>query len=605
MTFECSVCGKEYQRNTHLRRHESTHAENGRFSCPYCTKAFARRDVCRKHATSCLTKGNNRGRPSHEVQTIKRGQKPRACDACAHSKLACDLAEPCGRCVSRHSICSYNKVQRDPSNASGMDPLRIRKPYTRDAQARLSIPFLLSMTDPKAETMIKSFFCEPMREAEIGGTEFDPEREFFPWNITDILMGDVEDELDLYDLFNQVPDIDHSSPALDARLAFIVAELGAVHARLSAMDASYSETFSIDSAKQVFTARNAKLFVSTFFRYTQPDFPVAHVASFSYEESSLELLLALILMGSMRAVPRDDALSTHTFFRVGEEYIFQRLREVVALEPRQKLPSKRVIEVLLAALNIHSMRALVNDKKVRRRTRTENLPVIVATIRSLGLLQMKHDNLPEDTPWDDFIRVETCIRLAAWAALIDWSQCGTFNSPPIIASAEMTGDFPCSEELWSAADATEFRLMASREAEASRSRTSLSHCLAVLMQDGWLGASHFPLEPVTLMNLYFLIGGLSASIVSARLMSTLSASAPVILSAIERWQELWDRETMRLGPEKVRASGLFRHSGGVAWLVRRSVEVSIGNGQQCAYTKGVDHDSLKELHDFLQMCRDT
>ncbi|CRK27419.1 hypothetical protein BN1723_018303, partial [Verticillium longisporum] len=152
------------------------------------------------------------------------------------------------------------------------------------------------------------------------------------------------------------------------------------------------------------------------------------------------------------------------------------------------------------------MRALVNDKKVRRRTRTENLPVIVATIRSLGLLQMKHDNLPEDTPWDDFIRVETCIRLAAWAALIDWSQCGTFNSPPIIASAEMTGDFPCSEELWSAADATEFRLMASREAEASRSRTSLSHCLAVLMQDGWLGASHFPLEPVTLMNLYFLIG---------------------------------------------------------------------------------------------------
>lgn len=88
-------------------------------------------------------------------------------------------------------------------------------------------------------------------------------------------------------------------------------------------------------------------------------------------------------------------------------------------------------------------------------------------------------------------------------------------------------------------------------------------------------------------------------------MSTLSASAPVILSAIERWQELWDRETMRLGPEKVRASGLFRHSGGVAWLVRRSVEVSIGNGKQCAYTKGVDHDSLKELHDFLQMCRDT
>ncbi|CRK19672.1 hypothetical protein BN1723_017802 [Verticillium longisporum] len=99
--------------------------------------------------------------------------------------------------------------------------------------------------------------------------------------------------------------------------------------------------------------------------------------------------------------------------------------------------------------------------------------------------------------------------------------------------------------------------------------------------------------------------GLSASIVSARLMSTLSASAPVILSAIERWQELWDRETTRLGPEKVRASGLFRHSGGVAWLVRRSVEVSIGNGKQCAYTRGVDHDSLKELHDFLQMCRDT
>ncbi|KAM0283726.1 hypothetical protein ACHAQH_002315 [Verticillium albo-atrum] len=460
------------------------------------------------------------------------------------------------------------------------------------------------MTDPNAENMFKSFFSEPMREADIGGTDFDPERDFFPWNITDILMDDKDDEPDLYDLFDQVPDVDHSSPALDARLAFIVAELGAVHARLSAMDSSYSGTFSMDSAKQVFTARNAKLFVSTFFRYTQPDFPVAHVASFSYEESSLELLLALILMGSMRAVPRDDTLSTYTFFRVGEEYIFQRLREVVAVEPRQTLPSKRVLEVLLAALNIHSMRALVNDKKVRRRTRTENLPLIVSTIRSLGLLQMKHDILPEYATWDEFIRVETCVRLAAWTALIDWSQCGTFNAPPLIASAEMTGDFPCSDDLWSAPDAAEFRLVALREVAVSRSRTSLSHCLAVLMQDSWLGASHFPLEPVTLMNLYFLIGALSACIVSARLMSTLSASAHVILAAVRRWQELWERETSRLGPEKVRASGMFRHSGGVAWLVRRSVEVSLGNGKQCAYTAGVDHDSLKELHEFLQMCRD-
>ncbi|KAM0328842.1 hypothetical protein ACHAQA_005258 [Verticillium albo-atrum] len=562
-------------------------------------------DVCRKHAASCVTKGTNRGRASHEVQTIKRGQKPRACDACAHSKLACDLAQPCGRCVSRQATCSYNKVHRDPSNASGMDPLRIRKPYARDARARLSIPFLLSMTDPKAEHMFKSFFHEPMREAEIGGSEFDPEREFFPWNITDILFMDMDEEPDLYDLFDQVPDIDNASPALDARLAFIVAELGAVHARLSAMDASYSGSFSLPSAKQVFTSRNAKLFVSTFFRYTQPDFPVAHVPSFSYEESSLELLLALMLMGSMRAVPRDDTLSAHTFFRVGEEYIFQRLREVVALEPRQERPSKRVLEVLIAALNIHSLRALVNDKDVRRRTRTEHLPLIVSTIRSLGLLQMKHDLMAEDTTWDEFVRVETCVRLAAWTALIDWSQCGTFNAPPLIASAELTGDFPCSDELWTAEDAAEFRLVALREAVLPRPSTSLSHCLAVLMQDSWLGASHFPLMPVSLMDLYFLIGALSACIVSARLMSTLSASAPVILSAIRRWQELWESETTRLGPEKVRASGLFRHSGGVAWLVRRAVEVSLGTGKQCAYTNGVDHDSLKELHEFLQMCRDT
>ncbi|KAK1671294.1 hypothetical protein BDP55DRAFT_676353 [Colletotrichum godetiae] len=41
----CAICGKQYQRSAHLRRHESTHVESARYKCLYCEKAFARRFV--------------------------------------------------------------------------------------------------------------------------------------------------------------------------------------------------------------------------------------------------------------------------------------------------------------------------------------------------------------------------------------------------------------------------------------------------------------------------------------------------------------------------------------------------------------------------------
>ena len=46
---QCSTCGKRFQTNTHLRRHELIHSNVKAFQCPYCGSAFRRRDHMLKH----------------------------------------------------------------------------------------------------------------------------------------------------------------------------------------------------------------------------------------------------------------------------------------------------------------------------------------------------------------------------------------------------------------------------------------------------------------------------------------------------------------------------------------------------------------------------
>lgn len=98
--YQCSICGKVFGRQEHLRRHEQSH-KAPEFRCYQCPKAFHRKDALNKHEQTHLVTG-----PS----LLQRGV--RACSACASMKSRCTGDVPCARCKSRGTQCVYPRGRR-------------------------------------------------------------------------------------------------------------------------------------------------------------------------------------------------------------------------------------------------------------------------------------------------------------------------------------------------------------------------------------------------------------------------------------------------------------------------------------------------------------
>lgn len=58
-----------------------------------------------------------------------------------------------------------------------------------------------------------------------------------------------------------------------------------------------------------------------------------------------------------------------------------------------------------------------------------------------------------------------------------------------------------------------------------------------------------------------------------------------------------------MDPEKVRLSGMARHSASLAWLARGTIEVSLNPAKHCAYLENIGQATIEELHGLVHACR--
>ncbi|KAL8383706.1 hypothetical protein RB595_010758 [Gaeumannomyces hyphopodioides] len=699
---ECSTCGKIYQRSSHLRRHEMTHGGDTGFHCPFCHKVFARRDVCRKHSLQCPSKGTRADPP-----LAKRGQKPRACDGCFRSRLACDNAHPCSRCQTRGVGCSYERLSRNSttpphqlpspdtavgSSAASPEDEEMQGTATatvtatttasaresdKDGEEKMAAAsFLLSLTNPKAESMVRALINEPRgsRDEELpmpmattseicggggGGGMTETEADsldlflppsgqqpgilgdlaangglfansgFFPWSLG-------PQSMDLDDFCVTEPD---DAAAQEAAIAAVVDALQETHDWFARSGQGYDDGGAPfggrgrAAAAQALARPNVRAFVSSYFRNTHHDFPLLHRASFSAEAAAPELLLAVVLCGSLYSPPTDGALSCRGLFHLAEELAFRRLAAALAAaeEAADSASSSdygngmqtttRLHETLQAALIMHGLQNTMSSAPARRRNRTVRLPALVSVVRTLGLSRTRHGHWEEgeeaadesgaEARWAEFVHTETRIRIATWTLLADGQQSGMFHCPQSMTTLEMTGDLPCLAELWDAPGPAEFwRAVNAHGGPASCLRRGCSIRVAVesLMADDdddgdndGAGPERFPLRHLTLPDLQVLVFAIHGTIRSARFANLLPASAPVIVRAVSRWEALWDRAARGFTPEELSRRGLVRHSGELCWLAKKMLAVLVsGAAEDSGYFQGVAHDSLEELHAFLR-----
>ncbi|KAK4039508.1 hypothetical protein C8A01DRAFT_16525 [Parachaetomium inaequale] len=593
--FACTTCGRQYQHSSHLRRHEATHTASEEFRCRHCGKTFGRRDVWRKHYSSCPSNSAH-----DEPPPAKRGKKSKACDACFRSKLSCDGSPPCTRCKARQVTCTYTRAHGNDSNESSVPPevANDTESPIKDEHTKIPISFLLGLTNPKAESMVEVFLDEPSRDIDAPSVELQPDTTnintdphqdmtpsdglFFPWAFD---QTDPEPFPDLTS-FPQ-----NSSPEdIDPALQPLLTDLASLHTTLLATDpSSYTGgTFTPALANQVFTLSNRDIFVSTYFRHTHKHLPLIHRPSFNVETSSPALVLAVYLCGACCAPPRDCVLAVRGFFHIAEEYMFRKLegliRDFVEAQSRSQSRGQggegsdeqevevELYETFQAAVLIQGAGFLMNSPgpAARRQSWMVRTPALVEGVRRLGLTRARH-----------------------------------MQEGGLATIYEMTADLPALQQLWEANDATEFEAAITANGKDSWRRTaSLRDCMDALMADPWPGAEGFPLKYISLLDLHLVISALHVMISAAGLMSLLQTSTPALQRATDRWQELWDAAVSHINDEQLRISGFPRHSGEYYWLARGLLKYSLeGKDKSSPYYRRIGHETPKELHDLLRELR--
>jgi hypothetical protein len=198
------------------------------------------------------------------------------------------------------------------------------------------------------------------------------------------------------------------APVVEQRAAALVALLRAQHASTPTASAFPAGSFPTTLATSVFTGHNLVEWMSGFFHFFHPHTPFVHRPSFDVSTVSLHLVLAVVLVGSIFCTPQDDALSARYFFSLAEEYVFERLREVV-VHGMNSIGGDD-IESVQAAVLVHALQVNSNHEGVRSRVRVTRFPEIVAAMRRLRLFSPIRTRSSGTRPWEQFIVDEVRIR---------------------------------------------------------------------------------------------------------------------------------------------------------------------------------------------------
>jgi hypothetical protein len=242
----------------------------------------------------------------------------------------------------------------------------------------------------------------------------------------------------------------------------------------------------MNAAKAVFTAENFEECVWAYFTVFHPQQPLLHWPTFDMHSVSLPLLLAVAFGGSVHCTPTDGALSSRTFFDLGEDFVFEHLRDTVA---RLGVGyGHHALEAVQAALLIVALQSSFNNEAARWRVRVSRHPELIAAIRSLNLLEpmttttSSHTEVPE---WNAFIAEESRVRAVYFMFVMDCMDTFFFSLLPKIAIAEVSQRLPCNDVLFDASTPEEFRRLCTQSTRLPHQKPSIKQLISSLMSKDW------------------------------------------------------------------------------------------------------------------------
>jgi hypothetical protein len=380
-------------------------------------------------------------------------------------------------------------AQSSRVGASNANPSHFGRDFTTEAEATHSHPpypitFLYRCTDPRRESILNAVHDEQIPTQETHDADsrlFDGDMALFGI-FSDFFMDTSTDICALTSKPSMKP---RATPHLQSRIEGLCSQLFAFSQTRQRVSFDRDSIFSVDAAKAVFTEENFEECSWAYFTVYHPQQPLIHWPTFDMHTVSLPLLLAVVFGGSVHCIPTDGALSTRSFFDLGEDFIFENLRNVVATPDLGH--DRHGLEALQAALLIVALQSSFNNEAARRRVRISRHPELIAAIRSLKLLEpaqaMRTSNgIPE---WTAFIEEESRVRAVYFMFVVDSMNTFFLSQLPKIAIAEVSQTLPCNDVLFDASTPEEFTQLCSQCSRLSHQKPSIKQLIASLMSENW------------------------------------------------------------------------------------------------------------------------
>ncbi|KAH6951223.1 hypothetical protein BKA56DRAFT_605853 [Ilyonectria sp. MPI-CAGE-AT-0026] len=623
--FVCPTCDKSYSTSSHLRRHKKIHTGAAKVACPFCNRSFARVDTARRHAERCSTDGADVTFPK-----AKPGKARQACDACSQRKSFCDAAVPCARCQSTGTRCTYKRLEADrsstPDHLTGSLSSSGRGVSERaglgHSTGNASIDFLLAFTDPLAHGPSRAILADNLNHASTQDIVADMllpdvllDNDDTPGYVIPPDLGDwFPGAFDLTTFYfdedcvsNQNLSVLDSKAEADlaARMTELISRLSVIHELTSKDGSGPRQDFDVALAQKVFTVTSLRRFVDAYFHQFHGCNPLVHRPTFDMQTVSLPLLLALFLFGSQCSVPLDEAISAGEFFDLAEEYIFR--QPIFSTGPQDSCPehiTAQEVEALQGGLIINMIQRCSKSKETRRRIRFRRTPCLVATTRMSGLFGAKHRVQDHsEIAWDVFLFDELCIRIGLWTFLSDGILALFFGSLPQVSISDMTGQLPCREDLFEAETAAEFQRLMSLDPRAGLAQSPFDLTLHLLSNKGSEEDSVRMAQITSASHLTVGIWAIISIVMTSRLNLVVEMSAQTILSATDKWKDLWNIVAERDFKADVQQSGLTRHTTAYWWLTRTFLKIVLMKDYSSPYMQNSPTDSVENLHNFIKTYR--
>ncbi|KAJ7174139.1 fungal-specific transcription factor domain-containing protein [Mycena crocata] len=500
-TKYCSLCPAKFTRTTHLNRHLRSHTNERLHRCNICKSAeFTRSDLLTRHKRTC-------------GQSVNRSRR-KSCEACAESKIKCNLEYPCAKCTSRGRECIFQNDPEESRNKSSSkaasrkysaspkpaDDSRSTTPPPQDpssSRTRSSSPSSLSLNLPalsESGSSDSSIHSSPRSEGfqtfdeqfdfPFVGLYDDPNPTLSPFDQTlfpspafissataaglDDSKADsggsdgghpappiplsVDHDMNLFTSLLQTPD----PPPSAAGAGF----MSQPTVTLDCLDAIDMRCMSGPSSAEHITNTYLHLFFSRFLAQV----PLIHAPTWNMEDTPPILARIFHACGALFVKTSEAAAfvaETLTSVTAEISVEFSTVNETSA----DLHVSRHHTHLILALVLLQTICLFRREGAALAPTNdVQHHAMLVAMIRQTGLIRRVgswtapdwSDPITMEAAWTEWVNFATIKRALLLAYFHDCCHCMYSASPPAFSPAELDVHLPCDDALWRARTAAEW-----------------------------------------------------------------------------------------------------------------------------------------------------